>query len=99
MMADADVLIVGAGVAGLSAARLLGKNDQRCLIVEAARVIGGRVKTLRRPGWQIPIELGAELVHGRPAPTLALDGGAVQLVPVAEHRVRAGRPPTLMKNT
>lgn len=35
----------------------------------------------------MPIELGAEFVHGRPGPTLALDGGAIHLVAVPEHRV------------
>lgn len=98
-MADVDVLIVGAGVAGLAAARLLGQHGLRCLVLEAADVIGGRLRTARRPGWQIPIELGAEFVHGRPAPTLALGAGSVELVPVAEHRVRAGAEPGPMPDT
>jgi monoamine oxidase len=87
---ETDVAIVGAGVAGLSAARLLGRHGLGCYVLEAATVIGGRLRTLRRPGWQIPIELGAEFVHGRPGPTLALNGGAIGLTPVPEHRVMAG---------
>jgi len=82
-----DVVIVGAGAAGLAAARGLAREGLSCEVLEAADAIGGRIRTLRRPGWQIPIELGAEFVHGRPAPTLALDGGAVALVPVPERRV------------
>ena len=85
---DTDVIVVGAGVAGLSAARLLSRHQLRCEILEASDAIGGRLRTVRRPGWQIPIELGAEFVHGRPAPTLALEHGAVPLVHVPEHRVR-----------
>ncbi|MDF3064466.1 MAG: amine oxidase [Polyangiaceae bacterium] len=90
MRPAADVLIVGAGVAGLSAARLLGRHGLRCHLLEAAPIIGGRVRTERRPGWVMPIELGAEFVHGRPAPTLALGEGAIELVHVAEQRVWAG---------
>ena len=57
---------------------------------KGAPLIGGRLRTVRLPGWQMPIELGAELVHGRPAPTLALGGGAIELVNVPERRVRVG---------
>jgi len=85
---EADVAIVGAGAAGLAAARLLARHRLRCVLLEGATMIGGRLRTLRRPGWQMPIELGAEFVHGRPAPTLALGGGAVELVHVPEQRVR-----------
>src|SRR4051812_2804718 len=87
---EADVAIVGAGVAGLSAARFLTQEGLRCCLLEAADQIGGRVRTVRRAGWQLAIELGAEFVHGRPAPTLALGGGAVDLVSVPERRVLAG---------
>jgi len=87
MDVETDVAIVGAGVAGLAAARSLTRFGIRCCLLEAAPVVGGRLRTLRRPGWEMPIELGAEFVHGRPGPTLALDGGAIGLVAVPEHRV------------
>jgi monoamine oxidase len=87
MELETDVAIVGAGVAGLAAARSLTRFGIRCCVLEAAPVVGGRLRTLRRPGWEMPIELGAEFVHGRPGPTLALDGGAIHLVAVPEHRV------------
>jgi len=87
---EADVAIVGAGAAGLSAARLLAHHRLSCVIVEGSTLIGGRLRTVRRPGWQMPIELGAEFVHGRPAPTLALGHGAIELVHVPEQRVRVG---------
>lgn len=88
MNLDADVVIVGAGVAGLSAARLLSECGLDCLILEGGTTVGGRLRTLRKPGWHIPIELGAEFVHGRPGPLLALDGGALNRVHVAEQRVK-----------
>jgi monoamine oxidase len=95
-MRSAEVVIIGAGVSGLSAARLLARFGRECLLLEGSDRIGGRLYTVRRPGWQLPIELGAEFVHGRPAPTLALGAGAVHLTHVAEQRVRGGRSPQPM---
>jgi monoamine oxidase len=63
---DADVVVVGAGVAGLEAARRLVKARLSVLVLEARPRIGGRVDTLRLPGWPAPVEAGAEFVHGRP---------------------------------
>jgi monoamine oxidase len=60
MRLETDVAIVGAGVAGLSAAQLLTRHGLRCCVLEAADGIGGRVRTVRRAGWEMPIELGAE---------------------------------------
>src|SRR5689334_7500470 len=95
----ADVVIVGAGVAGLAAARLLGRHGVGSLVLEAAALVGGRVRTCRARHWQLPIELGAEFVHGRPGPTLSLGGGAIELVPVAEQRRMGGSKPHPMPNT
>ena len=95
---QADVAIVGAGVAGLAAARLLTSQGLRCCLLEASNAIGGRVRTVRRAGWQIPIELGAEFVHGRPAPTLSI-GGGIELIPVPERRMMAAPDPQPMHDT
>ncbi|MFW0794489.1 FAD-dependent oxidoreductase [Gordonia sp. CPCC 205515] len=57
-----DTLIVGAGVAGLTAARLLTRHGQRVLVLEARDRIGGRVHTDRAYG-QIT-DLGASWIHG-----------------------------------
>jgi len=65
-----DVLIVGAGAAGLAAARVLTAAGLRVAILEARDRIGGRICTAHEslPGvGQVPIELGAEFVHGLPA--------------------------------
>ncbi len=64
-----DVLIVGAGVAGLAALSELSKNGVRVLCLEARDRIGGRILTVRDPASPIPIELGAEFIHGRPLET------------------------------
>ncbi|HEY6080295.1 MAG TPA: NAD(P)/FAD-dependent oxidoreductase [Polyangiaceae bacterium] len=94
---ETEVVIIGGGAAGLSAARLLTKHGLSCVVVEAAQQLGGRIRTLRVPEWQLPIELGAEFVHGRPAPSLAFD--ELELLRVPEHRVRSGTPPQLMPDT
>jgi len=53
-------------VAGLAAARELELRGHRALVMEARDRIGGRVHTLRPRGWPMPVEAGAEFVHGRP---------------------------------
>ena len=61
-MSSPDVIILGAGVAGLTTARDLTAAGLRVLLLEARNRLGGRVLT--RPTPQGPIELGAEFVHG-----------------------------------
>src|SRR5947209_4714369 len=55
-----DVIILGAGVAGLAAARRVAAAGRRVLILEARDRVGGRIHTLRPPGWPGPVEAGAE---------------------------------------
>ena len=65
-----DVVIVGAGVAGLAAACRLAQAGATTAVLEARDRIGGRVHTVRDERSPIPIELGAEFVHGS-APEVA----------------------------
>lgn len=60
-----DVVIVGAGVAGLAAARHLSGSGHRVCLLEARERLGGRVHTLHVPDLPLPVELGAEFVHGQ----------------------------------
>ena len=64
-----DVAIVGAGVAGLAAMRVLEEHGIRTCVLEARDRIGGRIHTIRDARVAHPIELGAEFVHGE-APQL-----------------------------
>ncbi|MBJ7285682.1 MAG: FAD-dependent oxidoreductase [Akkermansiaceae bacterium] len=58
-----DCVVIGAGVAGLAAARKLHAANQRVVVLEARDRIGGRVWTdMSSPDG--PIELGAQWVHG-----------------------------------
>jgi monoamine oxidase len=61
-----DLIVVGAGAAGLSAAAEVGRSGFSVQIVEARSRIGGRMFTLRDPVWKVPIELGAVFIHGLP---------------------------------
>lgn len=63
---DLDVVIVGAGAAGLTALGELDRAGHEVLCFEARGRIGGRIFTLHDPLCPIPIELGAEFIHGRP---------------------------------
>jgi monoamine oxidase len=62
---SSDVLIIGAGAAGLAAARDLSVAGRKVIVLEARDRIGGRIFTRRDPAAAIPIELGAEFVHGK----------------------------------
>ncbi len=68
--AASDVLVIGGGVAGLAAAAQLGAAGLSVRLLEARERLGGRIHTLRVPGVALPLELGAEFIHGRPARTL-----------------------------
>lgn len=59
-----DVIIVGAGAAGLMAAWELIAAGKSVLILEARSRCGGRILTITDDNFPIPIELGAEFVHG-----------------------------------
>jgi monoamine oxidase len=79
-------LVVGAGMAGLAAARKLAEAGRKVLVLEARDRVGGRIRTLRDRGEIL--ELGAEFIHGHPTElweliheagleTFALDGKVV----------------------
>lgn len=61
-----DVVVLGAGAAGLAAARTIADTGRRVIILEARDRIGGRVLTDHHFA-SIPLECGAEFVHGEHA--------------------------------
>ncbi len=69
---DCDVLIIGAGAAGLAAARELCKHGKSVVLLEARNRTGGRIYTCHDPAFPIPLELGAEFIHGKAAHTTSL---------------------------
>jgi monoamine oxidase len=81
MASPPEVLIIGGGIAGLTAARRLTEAGLRVSLLEARDRLGGRIFTQHTA--QYPVELGAEFVHGRPEEILGLAAeGAVPIVPV-----------------
>lgn len=65
---SSDVIVIGAGMAGLGAARKIADAGRSVIALEARDRIGGRLWT-DRTSMGAPVELGAELVHGAEAST------------------------------
>ncbi len=68
---DGNVVIIGAGAAGLYAADILQSKGIQVSILEAGNQIGGRVRSVRNQpeianvsAADFPVELGAEVVYG-----------------------------------
>jgi len=67
-----DVVVVGAGVAGLAAARELVRAGLRVRVFEARDRLGGRIWTVRDDASPVAIELGAEFLHGHAREPVAI---------------------------
>ena len=67
-----DVLVIGAGAAGLAAAMELASAGRSVQVLEARNRVGGRIWTRSEAGLPVPIELGAEFIHGEPDSTFSL---------------------------
>lgn len=67
-----SVIIIGAGAAGLMAAKYLSAAGFNVTILEAANRIGGRIHSFTGDGFTNTIELGAEFIHGNLPVTLGL---------------------------
>ena len=68
----ADVIVIGAGAAGLAAARDLARRSLRVIVLEARDRIGGRVASHTAERSGLRAELGAEFIHGAAPETRAL---------------------------
>ncbi|HTC15270.1 MAG TPA: NAD(P)/FAD-dependent oxidoreductase [Steroidobacteraceae bacterium] len=67
-----DVIVIGAGAAGLMATAELTQAGRSVLLLEARDRIGGRMWTRREAGLAVPIEFGAEFIHGHASITRGL---------------------------
>lgn len=61
---QADVIIIGAGAAGLMAAKELSEGGKKVIVLEARSRVGGRIHTITDDLFDHPIEGGAEFIHG-----------------------------------
>ena len=58
-----SVLVIGAGISGLAAARMLHAAGHRVTVIEGRDRVGGRIWTNR--SWRdTPVDLGASWIHG-----------------------------------
>ncbi|MEA2718531.1 MAG: hypothetical protein QOJ39_395 [Candidatus Eremiobacteraeota bacterium] len=96
-----DVVVIGAGAAGLAAVRALSRAGVTTIVLEARDRIGGRLYTREDPGLPMPVELGGEFIHGtagvsfallRDANTLALDTGDASFM-LEDGKLRDGEDP------
>lgn len=84
MDSTSDVIVLGAGASGLAAAERLLRAGLRVTVLEARDRLCGRVATLHDEVSGVPLELGAEFVHGKPK-------GLLKLARRARVRVRPTR--------
>lgn len=84
----AEVLVIGAGISGLAAARTLVDKDLSVIVLEARNRIGGRTWTDSSLG--LPLDLGASWIHGvsgNPITKLAQQFGAKTIATDEENGV------------
>ncbi len=71
-MRTEDVIVVGAGASGLMIARKLSQEGFNVVILEARDRVGGRILTIENPAFVLPVEAGAEFIHGNLPVTINL---------------------------
>jgi monoamine oxidase len=76
-----SVIIIGGGIAGLSAANELLRHGCTVTVLEAKKRFGGRIHTIRE--GKVPVELGAEFIHGKSKPLLS----AIRTAELSTHEV------------
>lgn len=80
-----DVVVIGAGAAGLLAARAISEAGHRVVVIEGRTRIGGRILTRHDHEWPMPVELGPEFVHGEAEATRRIvDGAALGIVEIPD---------------
>lgn len=90
---DTETVVIGAGAAGIAAARRLAAAGRRFVLVEAADRIGGRCVTDTRI-FGVPFDLGAHWIYSSDVNpvTKAPRSGSLEIYPAPPgQRIRIGR--------
>jgi monoamine oxidase len=90
---EPDIVVVGAGAAGIAAARRIAAAGRRCVVVEAIDRIGGRCST-DTAIFGVPFDRGAHWLYGadiNPVVKLAAGTGLDVYAAPPGQRVRIGR--------
>lgn len=90
---DADVIVIGAGVAGIAAARRIMAANRKVVVIEASDAIGGRCVT-DNTAFDVPFDRGARWLYGADTSPVAklARGAGVDMYPAPRgQRVRIGR--------
>ncbi|WP_234660824.1 FAD-dependent oxidoreductase [Agromyces marinus] len=88
------IAIIGAGIAGLAAARSLVDDGFEVVVVEAGDTVGGRLRTVDDAAFGGPIELGSPFASADAALASAMTDAAVETTPyepVSQVRDTTGR--------
>jgi monoamine oxidase len=96
---EADIVVIGAGAAGIAAARRIQAANRRVIVVEAASQIGGRCLT-DSATFDVPFDRGARWMHNpetNPMARLARNAGLEisaaslgQKIRIGQRNARAG---------
>ena len=93
MPREADIVVIGAGAAGIAAARRIMAANRKVIVVEAASQIGGRCQT-DASTFDVPFDRGARWMHNpetNPMIKLARAAGLEITTAPAGQKIRIGR--------
>ena len=101
MLAEfSEIIIVGAGACGLAAGYELTRNGKKVLLLEADDRIGGRIKTIHHSDFDMPVEAGAEFIHGNlPVTIELLNTFKIPFLPAGGKMIRIETQPSKAKRT
>lgn len=89
---DADVVVIGAGAAGIAAARRVQAAGRRVIVLEASAQVGGRCAT-DSATFDVPLDLGARWLHTPESNVLVklARGAGIDVAPSPSQKLRIGR--------
>lgn len=84
------IAVIGAGLAGATAARALADAGFDVIVLEGRDRVGGRILTREESGWPFPVELGSPTVSGPDLDDALLASGVDTLSLASDSEVRTG---------